>query len=289
MSNTEPTTNFFKNTETLTRHANTIKRRTWYKDATQDKISRRSIADILDMFCNECYGEDQGIYRNHKYNMTPEQQAWYLDLIKSEYLALLSIKLPHVNQSGYRRTKNQQEAKEMYRNIIRTIERKFTSSEHNWKRNPLPFIGVFEHGKSGFWHVHLAIKHCGEPMYVLRRLIKAIDEAREYFGFFQTVINLRYIYDKEGVCAYMVKELNKNTNNPNVRYIHDEGAYLFCLKTWFGNNVQEKIYPYTPSSLSTLKLWVGFGVILKRNNCLNIPNPINKLRHFCIQKRPQRR
>ena len=94
MSNAEPTTNFFKNTETLTRHANTIKRRTWYKDATQDKISRRTVTDILDMFNNECYAEDQGIYRNHKYNMTPEQQAWYLDLVKSEYLALLTIKLP---------------------------------------------------------------------------------------------------------------------------------------------------------------------------------------------------
>lgn len=287
MSNTEPTTNFFKNTETLTRHANTIKRRTWYKDATQDKISRRSIADILDMFCNEAYAEDQGIYRNHKYNMTPEQQAWYLDLVKSEYLALLTIKLPHINQSGYRRTKNQQEAKEMYRNIIRTIERKFTSSEHNWKRNPLPFVGVFERGKSGFWHVHLLIKHCGEPMNVLNQLIRSIDEAREHFGFFRTVINLRYIYDKEGVCAYLVKELNKNTNNPNSRYLKDEGTYLFCLKTWFGK-VQEKIYPYTPSALSTLKLWVGFGVILKRNNNLNIPNPINKLRHFRSKKRLQR-
>ena len=53
--------------------------------------------------------------------------------------------------------------------------------------------------------------------------------------------------------------------------------------------VKEKIYPYTSSSLSTLKLWVGFGVILKRNNCLNIPNPINKLRRIYIQKWLQRR
>ena len=269
---------FFKDTETLTRSANTIKRRKWYKDTTQDKISHRTVADIFDLFNNECYAEDQGIYRNHKYSMTPEQQAWYLDLIKSEYLALLSIKLPHVNQSGYKRTKNQQAAKEMYRNIIRKIEKKFTCSEHNWKRNPLPFVGVFERGKSGFWHIHLLIKHCGEPMDVLRQLIKAIDEVGEYFGFFSTVINLRYIYDKEGVCAYMVKELNKHTNNPNTRYIQDEGAYLFCLKTWFGK-VKEKICPYTPSSLSKLKLWVGVGAILKRSKELTIPNPINKLKN----------
>lgn len=287
MNNTE-LTNFFKDTETISRHANTIKRRTWYKDATQDKISRRSIADILDMFSNECFAEEQGIYRNHNYNMSIEQCAWYLDLIKHEYLALLSIKLPHINQSGYRRTKNQKEAKEMYRRIIQQIEIRFSGSNHHWNRNPLPFVGVFERGKSGFWHVHLLIKNCGEPMDILRRLLVAIDEVREYYGFFRTVINLRYVYDKEGVCAYLVKELNKNTNNPNARYIHDEGAYLFYLKTWFGK-VKEKIYPYTSSSLSTLKLWVGFGVILKRNNCLNIPNPINKLRRIYIQKWLQRR
>ena len=271
---------FFKDTETLTRSANTIKRRKWYKDTTQDKISHRTVADIFDLFNNECYAENQGIYRNHKYNMSIEQQAWYLDLVKFEYLALLTIKLPHINQSGYRRTKNQKAAKEMYLRIIKEIEIQFTSSRHHWHRNPLPLIGVFERGKNGFWHVHLLIKHCGEPMDVLRQLIKAIGDVREYFGFFSTVINLRYIYDKEGVCAYMVKELNKHTNNPNTLYIQDEGAYLFCLKTWF-RKVKEKIYPYTPSSLQTLKLWVGFGAILKRNNSLNIPNPINKLRCFC--------
>lgn len=230
--------------------------------------------DVLELFDTE----SEGVYRKHKYEMTKGQKSWYQQLIQSEYIALLTIKLPHEQKSGYIRTKNQYDAKNSYHKIIRHIEMAFAGSKHHWKRNPLCFIGVFEHGKEDYWHVHLAIKPCDTPVNMLVRLINSVKTVRKHFGFSDNVINLKFVHDKKGICAYLVKELKTGTNSRYVRYIKDEGAYLFNLQTWFDAADKNK-YPYTPDSFTLLKLWIGLGAILKRNKELIIANPINKLKN----------
>lgn len=269
--------NFNESAELLARYAKTIKKRSWYKDKKTNKIQSRTIRDILEYFNNECFAEDGGIYRNHNYKMTTYQQHWHEYLMEFEYVAFLTIKLPHVHQSGYIRTRHQSDAIKSYKHIIWEFQKTFVGRKHHCERNFFPFKGVLEHGKNDFWHVHIAIIASAEPISMIKRLLDTIDMIKQRFGFFGTVLDLSPVYDKEGLCAYMVKEIKEKDSHIGTNYIKDEGSFIFDLKS-FLNVKTNTCCDYRFNPLTALQMWILFAVYLKHNDLLSIPNPINKLK-----------
>lgn len=207
----------------------TIKRRSWYKIKQNNnfKLCHRTLEDIVQTFTNECDDELKGLYRNHKKKLTDDQIAWKEYLLKTEYSFFLTIKLPNTTQDGYIRTRNRTESVAMYKKLVTELEKYFTNKKH-FERNPFLFTGVLEKGKSGFWHIHLAIPRCNDDLYIGVRLCWSIAQLINKHKFYKTVIDLRTVYDQEGLCAYMVKELKTPPNSEK-----DEGTGIFYTKTWF--------------------------------------------------------
>lgn len=253
---------------------NTLKKRSWFRYKIGDQVftCRRYYKEVLDEFRNECDEELKGLYRNHKIKPTKEQEAWKKHLMKTKYSFFLTIKLPHTNQDGYRRTRNRTEALESYRKLIQELEEYF--SGNNWKRNPLQFTGVIEKGKAGFWHIHLAIPSSENDLYIADRLCKCITKLINKHNFYKTVIDLGAVYDQEGLCLYMVKELRKH---------QDEGSEIFYLRNLF-KGIKKEHY-IVRMSLKALTLLVRFGLRIKHFWTFNIINPTKHVKKKLFQKR----
>ena len=257
--------------------SNTLKKRSWFRYKIGDQVfaCRRYYEEVLDEFRDECDEELKGLYRNHKIKLTKEQEAWKKHLMRTRYSFFLTIKLPHINQDGYRRTRNRTEALKLYRKLIQELE--WYLGGNNWKRNPLHFAGVLEHGKAGFWHIHLAIPGSDNDLYVANRLCSCITWIVKKHNFYKTVIDLRAVYDQEGVCIYMVKELKKH---------QDEGSEIFYLRDLFKGIKKDRYI--VRMSLKALRLLVKCGLLLKHFWTFNIVNPIRHVKKKLFQKRHNR-
>ena len=257
--------------------SNTLKKRSWYRFKIGDQLFTypRCYQEVIDEFRNECEEELKGLYRNHEIKLTKEQETWKKHLMKTKYSFFLTIKLPHTNQDGYRRTRNRTEALESYRKLIQELEEYF--SGNNWKRNPLHFTGVLEQGKAGFWHIHLAIPSSENDLYIADRLCECITKLINKHNFYKTVIDLRAVYDQVGLCLYMLKELGK----PQA-----EGSEIFYLRNMFKGIKKDRYI--VRMSLKVLKLLVKFGLWIKKVLCFNLPQPIRYVKKKLFQKRLNR-
>lgn len=256
----------------------TIKKRTWSRYKIGDRVftCHRCYQEVLDEFPDECDEEWKGLYRTHKIKLTKHQEAWKKHLMKKEYSLLLTIKLPHTNQDGYRRTRNRTEALGLYKKLIQELECSFCGTS-NWRRNPLHFVGVLEHGKAGFWHMHLAIPCSDNELYMIDQLCKSITEITSKHGFYKTVIDLTVVYDQEGLCMYMVKELAKNDL---------EGSEIFELRHLFTGIKKDRYIVRV--SLNALKLLVKFGLWIKRALNFNVHKQTGAVKKNLSQKRLNR-
>lgn len=257
----------------------TIKRRSWYKIKQDNtfKLCHRTLEYIVQNFTNECDDELKGLYRNHKKKLTDEQIAWKERLMETEYSFFLTIKLPNTNQDGYIRTKNRTESVSMYKKLVIELEKYFTNQKH-FERNPFFFTGLLEKGESGFWHIHLAIPRSKDDLYIGARLCWSIAQLINKHKFYKTVIDLRTVYDQEGLCIYMVKELTTPTNSEK-----DEGPGIFYTKTWFTGIKRDH---YIIRNLSRpCKRFVRAGLKLMRNLAFNILKPIRYIKQKLFQQR----
>lgn len=158
------------------------------------------------------------------------KKAWNSMLEEKKFDWLLTIKLPKTNPLGYKRTRKQSKAKKLYRKLIQEIEAFYTGSSNNWNRYLLDYIGIFEHGKSGFWHIHIGIISDKDPEvlgYELEWVIKQINN-KYYFG--ERVIDLRPVYYKPGAQKYLLKEIE-----PENYDVWDEGSYILMPCVWFNS------------------------------------------------------
>ena len=254
--------------EALTsRYEKTISRHRY----TSTKNRKLSVYELISKYIDECDSEDKGIYRNHKFKLTRYQGQWRQWLMQKEYKYLITVKLPHREINGFKRTKNQETAKVQLRKLIRELEREYTGHSH-WEKDAFDFNLAFEHGESGFWHVHIAVvSNTMNYETYYNRLQMAIDRVLQKTGLFNTCIHLSYIYDQEGLCYYLVKELEEQDNN----HLQKEYSHLASLRDWFSVNINKPAVSDVHESKLFKMLYEA--VEMKRRNLLSIPNPINKL------------
>lgn len=263
--------------------SNTIKKRQFYREKLGDTVYtiRRSYHDIIEDFTAECDKEMlEGLYRNHKIALNDYQTAWKEHLMKTKYSFFLSIKLPHTSQDGFKRTQNRAEALGLYKTLIQEIENSFCGN--NWKRNPLHFLGVLEHGDKDFWHIHLAIPSMGNKFYdtyVANNLCLAITHVSNKHKFYNTIIDLRAVHDQEGLCMYMVKEL-KNEKN----LWKDEGSMLFTLRNLFKGIKGDRYI--IKKSLNIMKILIKLGLVIKQGQTFHILKPVQYMKKKIISKEP---
>ena len=250
------------------RYSGTINRHRWnnFENMTLP------LYELIGRYIDECDEEDAGIYRNHKYRMTSYQKQWYKDLMKEKYKYMITIKLPYRMIDGFKRTKNQDEAVKQIRKLIREIERAYTGHYH-FEKDGFDFNCAIEHGESGFWHGHLVViadTMNYETYY--NKLQKAIDSVLQQHRLFKNCIKLTYVYDQEGLCMYLVKELEEQDNNHLQKwYSHISSLYgLFHIKV---NAKQHKLN----TKLYELLKSVIVAVKSKQERALIRPNPIHKL------------
>lgn len=260
----------------------TIKRRSWYK-IKQDNtfnLCNKTLEDIVQNFTNKYDDELQGLYRNHTKNLTDGQSAWKKQLMETEYSFFLTIKLPNSNKDGYIRTRNRTKAAYMYKKLVKELEIYFTGHKH-FERNPLHFAIALEKGKSGFWHIHLAIPRSKDDLYIGVRLCWSIAQLINKHKFYKTVVDLRTVYDQEGLCIYMVKELSLPTNSEN-----DEGPGIFYPKVLFPGIKKNH---YIIRNLSRpCKKFVRAGLKLIRILAFNLLKPIQHITKKLSQQRLNR-
>ena len=250
------------------RYHNTIKRYRW----TSLENIRLSIAEFIGKYISECDKEDAGVYRNHKFYLTEYQEYWLKYLMEKEYKYMITIKLPHYEIDGFKRTKNQEVAVEQIRKLIREIEREYTGHKH-WERDCFDFNCVFEHGKSGFHHCHLVV--VADTMNyetTYNRLQKSIDSVLQKHKLFKTCIELTYVYDQIGLCMYIVKELENTDNN----HLEKEYSYLSDLYGLFHIKVKDKQIKLNNPLCKIIKL-ISAAFKTKEEKSLITPNPINKI------------
>lgn len=276
---------------TNSQFSKTIKSRTWYRTPEEDtwynkrkyKTHHRSVEEIISTFTNDIEYEKNGIYRNHAKELTDYQKEWQKTLMQDDYSFFLSIKLPWRDLSGFIRTKNRKNAIKLYKRLIKEIQIIVINKKDHWTRKGVPFCGVLEHGDEddGFWHVHLAIKTTENDDYIGYKLCEAISTIVNKYGFYKTVFDLRCVYDKEGLCAYIVKELTPKIEDKKKHV--NEGSELFTMKTWFGS---KKFKPYKVNyfDINQLRNIIAFALWLKQHGDLSWPNPINKLRRTLTRK-----
>lgn len=247
------------------RYHNTINRHRW---ESFENI-RLPLHELILKYISECDKEDKGVYRNHKFYLTAYQKRWKDWLMQKEYKYMITIKLPHYERNGFKRTKNQDEAVKQIRKLIRDIERAYTGHYH-FEKDAFDFNCVFEHGESGFWHCHLVVvSNTMNYETYYNRLEEATKKVFcKYPELFKTCIELTYVYDQEGLCMYLVKELEDvDNNNLNKRYSYVSSLYnLFHIKV-----------KYKQSKLCELLKSVLVAAKSKHKKSLVIPNPINKI------------
>ena len=120
------------------RYNKTINRHRW---TNLDNI-KLSTSEIVAKYISECDEEDAGIYRNHTFNLTSYQKHWHSWLMQKEYKYMITIKLPHYEIDGFKRTTNQKKAIEQLRKLIREIEQAYTGHKH-FERDAFDFNLVF--------------------------------------------------------------------------------------------------------------------------------------------------
>lgn len=188
-----------------------------------------SLTDLICKYISECEKEDEGVYRNHIFKLTPYQRQWKDWLMKKEYKYMITIKLPHRTISGFKRTKKQSIAVEQLRKLIRDIEKAYTGHKH-WENDGFDFKLVFEHGKAGYWHAHLVVvANTMNYETYYNRLEYAIRVVLQKYQLFKTCIKLTYVYEQEGLCMYLVKELE----NPDNNHLEKEYSYVSDLCNLF--------------------------------------------------------
>lgn len=259
----------------------TLKRREYYSVRRRGKIKhiRRSYDEILRKRKKELNEELKGKYRNHEIELSEDQEAWKQELMKTKYSFFLTIKLPSINQAGFRRTKNRTEALPQYIRLIKFIQCGVVGKL--WRRFPLRFVSVYEHGEKGFWHFHLAIPSSEDDDYIANELLRCIDDIVEQYKFHKTVFDLRAVYDQEGLCTYLVKELHSGKN------LHvDEGSCLFYVENLFKGVKKGTYVPH--KALKDLKQLIVSGLQAIRKTYCNLINPIRYVKKKLFQKRLNR-
>lgn len=215
-----------------------IKEKSFYTDYITGKRCHASLKDLLFWYGGYFDSLDNGKFRNKdktgyldEADLSAYQKLWYDDLSKYNPTYFITIKLPHANKEGLKRTRNHEEAKKMYRQILREFEYYFVGS-NRWKKEPLKIKGVMESGKKGFYHLHLFVIDW-EPTWSYRlndRLVTKLDMAAadviRKHKFYKTVFKIQRVYHKPGLLAYMCKKLKDTT-------AEEEKNYVFDLKTWF--------------------------------------------------------
>lgn len=236
-----------------------------------------STSEIIAKYISECDEEDAGIYRNHTFNLTSYQKHWHSWLMQKEYKYMITIKLPHYEIDGFKRTKNQQKAIEQLRKLIREIEQAYTNHKH-WERDAFDFNLVFEHGKSGFWHTHLVVvaNTMNHEAYY-NKLQEAINTVLNKHKLFKSCIELTYVYDEEGLCIYLTKELKEQKTDDNLKKNY---SYLSSLSNLFHVNIKEKKRSKPNNELNKMLKLISAALDSKRKHILFIPNPINKLKRI---------
>lgn len=250
------------------RYSKTIKQYRW----TSLENIRLSIAEFIGKYISECDKEDAGVYRNHKFYLTEYQEYWLKYLMEKEYKYMITIKLPHYEIDGFKRTKNQEAAVEQIRKLIREIELEYTGHKH-WERDCFDFRVVFEHGISGFHHGHLVV--VADTMNyetTYNRLQKSIDSVLQKHKLFKTCIELTYVYDQIGLCMYLVKELE----NPDNNHLEKEYSYLSDLYGLFHIKVKDKQIKLNNPLCKIIKL-ISAAFKTKEEKSLITPNSINKI------------
>ena len=255
------------------RYNKTINRHRW---TNLDNI-KLSTSEIIAKYISECDEEDAGIYRNHNFNLTSYQKHWHSWLMQKEYKYMITIKLPHYEIDGFKRTTNQKKAIEQLRKLIREIEQVYTNHKH-WERDAFDFNLVFEHGKSGFWHTHLVVvaNTMNHEAYY-NKLQEAINVVLNKHKLFKSCIELTYVYDEEGLCIYLTKELKEQKTDDDLK---NNYSYLSSLSNLFHVNIKEKKQSKPNDELNKMLKLISAALDSKRKHILFIPNPINKLKRI---------
>lgn len=254
------------------RYRKTIKKHKWEWDYEDHKLIYHSPEEILDnvFYQDELWYEDNGKFRTHKIELDKQQKELKIDFLKRNIIALLTIKLPSKSSCGFTRTRKESTATEKTRFIIRAIER-FMADRNHWEKDPcFDFVCVMEHGKNNIWHCHMGIIplmniNINEFMYKLREACNAV---KLKYDFGRNVIDLELVYDKEGVCTYLVKEFREeDRKNRQQKSL----PMYYTLFSMFHVGPQIK--------LERLMNMIRHACIRKSKGTLNIPRPINKLIH----------
>ena len=270
-----------------TKYSKTIKRRTWVRSKTDKRCFKREPETILQdpEFKKELWWESNGKFRKHDIKLNDYQIALKEDFMKHNIVALLSIKLPSKSNCGYARTQDFTESLKMYRKILREIQRACVGRSH-WEKKPgFDFIFVIEKGQERIWHCHIGIIAPPEqPKYwKMPALEEACETVREKFQFGKNVIDFRYVYDKEGVCMYLVKELKFDRKD----YLQEADIPMYyTMETLFHVSFEKKPKESEEERKERQKKRGKFKELIgmiktafdkKKKGILNIPNPINKL------------
>lgn len=251
------------------RYHNTINRHRWESFENY----RLSTVEMIQKYISECDKEDAGVYRNHKFRLTPYQKRWKDWLMQKEYKYMITIKLPHYERNGFKRTKNQDEAVKQIRKLIRDIERAYTGHYH-FEKDAFDFSCAIEHGISGFHHCHLVVvANTMNYETYYNRLEEAIKKVFcKYPELFKTCIELTYVYDQEGLAEYLVKELEDVDNN----HLKQWYSYVSDLYNLFHIKVKYKQSKLNTKLSKVIKM-ISAAFKTKEEKSLVIPNPINKL------------
>ena len=245
-----------------TRYSKTINRHI-FENATLQ------LHEFIYKYIEECDAEDMGLYRNHKFELTPYQEQFKNQLMEKQYKYMITIKLPPYQIDCFKQTMNQKEAREQYRILIREIEQAYTGHSH-FEKGGFDFNNVFEHGQSGFWHTHLAI--VADTLRAETQdneLQEAINQVLQNNNLPIDCIKLSYVYDQEGLCMYLVKEL---VEPPRYTPPKTQESYISNLYELFKVKIRHRNY-----HLVKLLKMVLEAVKLKIKKLLFRPNPINKL------------
>ena len=242
----KPTTNIKslsnEELEILTsKYGEVIKTKSFYTGWDKKKY-HLSLQELLRVYGGEFDYTDKGKFRQKasEYTDYPEdviltsyQQEWFDNLSQYNPTYFITIKLPHANKEGLKRTRNHDLAKKLYRQILREFEYYFVGS-NRWKKPgcALPFKGVMECCENGFYHLHLFVIDC-EPTWkeriydnIVTQLNMAAAAVIKKHNFYSTVFKIQRVYYKPGLLAYMLKNLKDTT-------AEQEKSYVFDLKTWF--------------------------------------------------------
>ena len=245
-----------------TRYSKTINRHI-FENATLQ------LHEFIYKYIEECDLEDMGLYRNHKFELTPYQEQFKNQLMEKQYKYMITIKLPPYQIGCFKQTMNQKEARELYRILIREIEQAYTGRSH-FEKGGFDFNNVFEHGKSGFIHTHLAI--VADTLRAETQdneLQEAINQVLRNNNLPFDCIKLSYVYDQEGLCMYLVKELKEH---PKYTPETSQESYISNLYELFKVKIRHRNY-----HLVKLLKMVLEAAKLKIKKLLFRPNPINKL------------